>query len=414
MRKAVSVPPLGSPFRFLWASSSLSNLADGILRTGAPLLAVTMTRSPLLVSLVMTVLTAPWLLLSLHAGAIADRLDRRRIMIWAGWARTLALAVLVGAAAVNLLSIPLLYAALLVVGAAEVFSDTSSQSVVPMTVPAERLTAANGRLMAAQTVGNHFLGAPLAGLLMAAGAAGALGAPAVLYAAAALLLIGMRGRFQVKTPSTSTLRDDIAVGLRYLWSQSTLRNLAVVTSIINLTTAAYFGVFVLWMVGEQSPVGLTALQYTGLAVVLAVGAIAGSVLAERLTRLMGAVPLLATVTLINGAALVVPVLSATVAAIAPAAAVIGATSAITSVLIVTMRQQLIPEDLFGRVNASFRLLGMGAMPIGATLGGLIGSLAGLPAVFYTTAAAAVVIAVLAIRTLPTGKITDKITDNAAA
>ncbi|MEV4089022.1 MFS transporter [Nonomuraea fuscirosea] len=78
---------LGRSFAYLWSSTALSNLADGVLKIGTPLLAVSMTRSPTLVSLVAAATTLPWLLLALHAGAIADRADRRRVMVRANLVR---------------------------------------------------------------------------------------------------------------------------------------------------------------------------------------------------------------------------------------------------------------------------------------------------------------------------------------
>ena len=82
------MPRLGRSFGFLLSSTALSNLADGVLKVGAPLLAVSLTRSPTLVSLTGAAATLPWLLFALHAGAIADRLDRRRIMVLANLTRS--------------------------------------------------------------------------------------------------------------------------------------------------------------------------------------------------------------------------------------------------------------------------------------------------------------------------------------
>nr|BFE82316.1 hypothetical protein GCM10020093_049170 [Planobispora longispora] len=196
----------GRPFRWLWASAALSNTADGIVLVGVPLITVTLTRSPFLVSLASMAVTLPWLLFSLHAGAFTDRRDRRRMMVTATWARAGALAVLAVAAWLGMLNLPVLLAGVLLLGVGEVFADSAAQAVVPMAVPRDRLTDANGKLVAAQTVGNNFLGAPLAGVLVGAGgtaalgAAATLGAPALLYAAAGLALIGMRGRFRVEAP----------------------------------------------------------------------------------------------------------------------------------------------------------------------------------------------------------------------
>ncbi|MEU8385149.1 MFS transporter, partial [Streptosporangium sp. NPDC048865] len=225
---------LGRPFHHLWAASGLSNLADGVLLVGVPLLAISLTRSPVLVSLVSAATTLPWLLLALHAGAIADRRDRRRIMILAGWSRAAVLAATAAAAWYGVLTLPVLVAAVLLAGAAEVFADTSAQSALPVTVAGDRLEAANGRLVATQTLGNHFLGAPLAGLLVGVASTAVFGTAALLYAGAALLLLGMRGRFRPETVPAQALRADIADGMRYLWAHRALRGLAAYSGVLNL------------------------------------------------------------------------------------------------------------------------------------------------------------------------------------
>ncbi|MFB9718588.1 MFS transporter [Planobispora longispora] len=395
----------GRPFRWLWASAALSNTADGIVLVGVPLITVTLTRSPFLVSLASMAVTLPWLLFSLHAGAFTDRRDRRRMMVTATWARAGALAVLAVAAWLGMLNLPVLLAGVLLLGVGEVFADSAAQAVVPMAVPRDRLTDANGKLVAAQTVGNNFLGAPLAGVLVGAGgtaalgAAATLGAPALLYAAAGLALIGMRGRFRVEAPSTGPLRTDIATGLRYLWNHRVLRSLAVFGGMFNFANDAYFAVFVLWVVGEESRVGLTPAEYSLLGAALAVGAIAGSLAAERLARRAGQARALIAVNVINGLLLLVPVLVPTVAGIGAAAVLLGVTNAVSNVLLVSLRQRIIPEELMGRVHAAVRLVGMGARPLGAAAGGILATAAGLPAVFCAAAALCVVTILLVSRSV---------------
>lgn len=384
--ETVDRPGLGRPFHHLWAASGLSNLADGVLLVGVPLLAISLTRSPVLVSLVSAAMTLPWLLFALHAGAIADRRDRRRIMILAGWSRAAVLAATAAAAWYGVLTLPVLVAAVLLAGAAEVFADTSAQSALPAAVPGDRLEAANGRLVATQTLGNHFLGAPLAGLLAGVASTAVFGTAALLYVGAALLLLGMRGRFRPETAPAQALRADIADGMRYLWGHRALRGLAAYSGVLNLAYGAYFAVFVLWVVGGGSRVGLTPGQYGFLAATLAAGAVAGSVLAGRLTRLAGENGALVGVTLLNGLLLLVPLLVPSPLAVFPAAAGIGAANAVTNVVSVSLRQRLIPDGLLGRVNATCRLIGMGAMPLGAAAGGLVAALAGLPAVFWASCA----------------------------
>ncbi|WP_051753453.1 MFS transporter [Streptosporangium amethystogenes] len=395
-KETVGRPGLGRSFHHLWAASGLSNLADGVLLVGVPLLAVSLTHSPAQVALVSAATTLPWLLLALHAGAIADRLDRRRIMVLAGWSRAAVLAATAAAAWLDLLSLPVLVAAVLLAGA-EVFADTSAQSALPMTVTGDRLGAANGRLVATQTLGNHFLGAPLAGLLVGAATAAVFGTAALLYAAGALLLLGLRGRFRPEAAPAQALRADIADGLRHLWGHRALRALAAYSGVLNLAYGAYFAVFVLWVVGDGSRVGLTGGQYGLLAATLAAGAVAGSVLSGSLTRLTGENGALVGVTLLNALLLVVPVLLPSPLAVFPAAAGIGAANAVTNVVSVSLRQRLIPEGLLGRVNATCRLIGMGAMPLGAATAGLLATLAGLPAVFWSACVLSLLAAALILR-----------------
>ncbi|MET8052271.1 MULTISPECIES: MFS transporter [unclassified Streptosporangium] len=390
-------PGLGRSFHHLWAASGLSNLADGVLLVGVPLLAVSLTRSPAQVALVSAATTLPWLLLALHAGAIADRLDRRRIMVLAGWSRAAVLAATAAAAWLDLLSLPVLVAAVLLAGAAEVFADTSAQSALPMTVTGDRLGAANGRLVATQTLGNHFLGAPLAGLLVGIATTAVFGTAALLYAAGALLLLGMRGRFRPEAAPAQALRADIADGMRHLWGHRALRGLAAYSGVLNLAYGAYFAVFVLWVVGDGSRVGLTPGQYGLLAATLAAGAVAGSVLSGSLTRLTGENGALVGVTLLNALLLLVPLLLPSPLVVFPAAAGIGAANAVTNVVSVSLRQRLIPEGLLGRVNATCRLIGMGAMPLGAASAGLLATLAGLSAVFWSACVLSLLAAALILR-----------------
>ena len=101
--------PLGSPFWKLWTSSGVSNLADGILKTAMPLVALRFTDSPVLISGVTLALTLPWLLFALPAGALADRVDRRHAMLGANTVRAGLLAALGLALTLDLGSLWLLY-----------------------------------------------------------------------------------------------------------------------------------------------------------------------------------------------------------------------------------------------------------------------------------------------------------------
>ncbi|MEV1172478.1 MFS transporter [Nonomuraea sp. NPDC049784] len=370
---------MGRSFGFLWSSTALSNLADGVLKVGAPLLAVSMTRSPTLVSLVGAAATAPWLLFALHAGAIADRADRRRIMVLANAARTVILSIAGLLALLDLLDLWVLLAAVLMAGVAEVFADTSAQSILPMTVPQDHLTRANGRVSTAQMIGNDFVGAPLAGLLVVALPAVLFGAPALLYGAAGLLLLGMRGTYRLShgPGEGRPLRRDIGEALRYLWSHRVLRSLAITAGMLNLANAAYFAVFVLWAVGDGSHIGLEPREYGLMMTAFAVGAVFGSLLSGRASGIFGEVRTLVGSWLTSSLLLLVPVIVPSPWTLYPTAVLWGVVGAAANVLVISTRQRLIPAELLGRVNSAYRLVGMAGMPLGAALGGVVAEFAGL-------------------------------------
>src|SRR5215207_7108372 len=160
---------LGTAFWRLWTSSALSNLADGIVKVSLPLVALRFTDSPTLIAGLTFVLTLPWLLFALPAGALADRLDRRRAMLGANTVRTALLAVLALTAIVGVGSIWALYVVALCIGVTETIYDTAAQSILPQVVPRDRLSRANGRLQAAELTANQFIGPPLGGFLVTAG-----------------------------------------------------------------------------------------------------------------------------------------------------------------------------------------------------------------------------------------------------
>ncbi len=167
------MPSLGRNFWQLAISSGLSNLADGVFKVALPLVAIGFTRSPTLIAGLTFAVTLPWLLFALPAGALADRLDRRRAMIGANIARAGLLAVL----CVGIENIWLLYAVAICVGVAETIYDTSAQSILPQVVARDLLPRANGRLFAVELTANEFVGPALAGVVVALGATVAFGTP---------------------------------------------------------------------------------------------------------------------------------------------------------------------------------------------------------------------------------------------
>lgn len=376
--------PLGANFWKLLTSSALSNLADGVFKLALPLVAIRYTQEPVLIAGLSLVLTLPWLLFALQAGAIADRLDRRKIMLAANIAR----AVLVFAVAAFLLagleSIWVLYAVALLVGTTETLYDTSAQSILPQVVQRSQLSRANGRLYAAEMTSNQFIGPPLGGFLVAASAVAAFAAPAGLWLLAVAALFLVRGEFTITRDAPASMRAEIMVGLKFLWSNGVLRTLAFMTGIFNLTSSAAFAIFVLYAVGPASAMGLTDFQAGILFTTTAIGSLIGSFLAEHVERAIGR-SLSLIIAIISGAILIViPAFTTNAFIVAAGFFVGGAGIVLWNVVAVSLRQRITPDRLLGRVNSGYRLLAWGTMPLGAAIGGVLGQFLGLVPVFLIT------------------------------
>ncbi|MFE2752195.1 MFS transporter [Actinosynnema sp. NPDC059335] len=377
--------PLGTPFRRLWTSSGLSNLADGAFKVGLPLVAVQTTREPTLVAGLVFALTLPWLVFALPAGALTDRLDRRRTMLWANACRAALLALLAGAAALGWANIWLLYAVAFAAGVAETLYDTSAQSLLPHLVDRDRLPRANSRLFAVELTANEFVGPPLAGLLVAAGAVAAFTAPAALWVVALVALWSVRGTFKVDREHRTTLRADIAEGLRFLLRHRLLRALAAVVGVFNIAGTASGSVLVLHAVGPGSAMGLTGQVFGLLLTTPAVGSLVGSLAAERVVARLGRARSLAVGFVAGSLLVAAPAVTANPYAVAAAFAVAGAGIAVLNVVAVSLRQHVTPDRLLGRVNSAYRLVAWGTMPLGAAIGGAVAQAFGVRAVFAVMA-----------------------------
>jgi MFS family permease len=378
---------LGPNFHKALVASGFANLADGVFQVALPLLAVQLTRSPLLIAGVNLAARLPWLL-ALVAGALADRLDRRQTMVRVNLVRTVLLAGLALAVATDLASLVMLYAVALLLGCAETLFDTSAQSLLPAIVPREALTTANSRLFAVELVANTFVGPPLGGLLAAAGLAVAMGAPAAAYLAGAGCLALIAGSFRATgaEPAGSTrLRDEIAEGARFVWRHPVLRPLAIMLGVQNMAFAAVFSVFVLFAVAP-GPMGLSKAGYGILLATLGAGSLVGTWLAVPAERRLGRVRVLVLSILLNAASLVVLVLTGSPVLVGISLAASGVGIVLWNVVTVSLRQRITPDRLLGRMNAAYRLVGWGTMPIGSLLGGALAEWLGLRPTFLVAAA----------------------------
>jgi MFS family permease len=374
-----------SPFGRMVTSSGLSNLADGVFVVALPLVALGITRDPSAFAGVTFVGRLPWLLFALPAGALADRLDRRRTMVLVDVGRTALIAVLAALVATDNEELWALYVVAFALGIGETLFDTAAQSIVPSIVPADRLARANSRLYAVELTANQFVGPPLGGVLVAAAAALALWTSAGAYALAAVALLALHGSFRPdRGGARTTIRRDIVEGVRYLAGHRILRALALCVGLMNLAFTAQFAVIPLFIV-EPGPMGLSESGFGLLLTAAAVGALVGSAITPRVEAALGRTRALIVAVVMVPIGTVTPAVTAAVAPFAIALAVTGVLNVVWNVITVSLRQRIVPDVLLGRVNAGYRLVAWGTMPLGALLGGAIADLVSIRAVFWTAA-----------------------------
>lgn len=399
---------LGGNYRRLWSASAGSNLADGIFVVALPLLAVSLTRSPAAVAGVVFAGRLPWLVFALHAGALADRLDRRRTMTLVNIAR----GVLIGTLAVLVwadgATMPALFVVAFALGICETLFDTAAQSMMPSVVEPDQLNRANGRLYAVELSMNQFIGPPLGGVIAGLAIAWAFAGASAAYFLAAGALALMRGSFRpARQGAPTTLRTDIATGLRYLWNNQLLRTLALMVGGSNLISSGILALLPIFAV-EPGPLGLSAVGFGVLFAVSGIGSVIGGLAAERTIRIIGRsrvlvlTPLLTALVPLSLASTSSPVI------VAVAYGVSGAGIMIWNVITVSLRQTIVPDQLLGRVNSGYRLLAWGTMPAGAALAGLTAQLIGARGFFAASAIAAILLII------PILRVTDATIDAAEA
>lgn len=381
---------LGGNFARLWTAGAVSNLGDGVVLAAMPLLAASLSDSAIVVALVAAAGALPWLLFSLVGGAIADRTDRRRTMSVVDGMRFVAMAALGIALVTGVESIPLLVIVAFALGMAETVFDNASQAILPSLVGNDALEAANGRLEGAQIVANQFVGPPLGAWLFGLAVSAPFFLDAGSFAFAAILVLTLRGSFRPdRTVADTTMRADIAEGVRWLTRHRVLRSLAIALGIINFVGMAAMTVLVLY---AKDILHLTNIQYGLLLTGEAAGAVLGSLMASRISVRLGPGTSLAMAITVSAGSFFVPVFWAEPVAVAASLAIGAFGGLVWNVITVSLRQSLVPDELLGRVNSAYRLVGWGTMPLGALAGGLIADAFGLRAPFLVAGIVALLLA----------------------
>jgi MFS family permease len=379
---------LGRSFRWLLASSWVTNLGDGITLAAGPLLIASQTHNPLTVAMAVFLQRVPWLMFGLYAGVVADRLNRRAIVMITGLVRVAILLLLTASILTHRVDVAVVLAALFLFGVNEAFGDTTTATLLPMLVSKADLGIANARAMTGVVVWNQMAGPPVGAALFAAGMALPFASESVCVLAGVLLITRVRLPAHGARGQPARVRDDIREGWRWLWAHAALRTLAITIFTFNVTFGAAWSVLVLY---ARERLGMGPLGFGLLTTAIAAGGLLGTASygwLERHVRLgviMRGGLLIETLTHLALALTRWAWLALMVFVIFGAHAFIWGTTS-TSV-----RQRAVPAQFQGRVGSVYLTGMVGGIVIGSVLGGLVASAWGITAPFWFAFAGSAVI-----------------------
>jgi MFS family permease len=376
---AVLPARMGTPFRWLVGSAWIGNLGDGIALAAGPLLVASQTSDPLLVALAGLLQRLPWLVFGLHAGVLADRVDRRLVVIAVDLLRAAVLVVLVAALVTGAVDIPVVLVAMFLLGTAEVFVDTTSATLLPMVVARADLGIGNARMMTARITMNELIGPSVGAALFALGMAWPFVVQAVCLLLGALLVSRMVVPPLPVTEGPRHVVRDIAEGFRWTWGNPAVRTLTLAIVTFNVTWGAAWSVLVLY---ASDRLGLGPIGFGLLTTVSALGGIAGTAGYDWLERhaslaaIMRVGLVVETLTHLGLALTTTPWVAMVILFVFGVHAFVWGTTSRT------VRMRAVPPQLQGRVGSLYSIGVFGGIVVGQALGGVIARIWGITGPFW--------------------------------
>ena len=377
--ETVAPARLGRSFRWLLASTLINNAGDGIALAAGPLLVASQTKDPLLVSMALLSQFLPVLVFGVLGGAVADRMNRRRMVVVVDLLRAVVLVVLVATIITDRVNIAVVLAALFVLGTAETFADSASSALLPGLVNRDDLGTANARMQGAFLLTNQLVAPPIGAFLFVVGMALPFAANAACFALGALLVSRVATSMTTELRERSSLRADIAEGIRWLVAHPPMRTLALTIFTFNVTFGASWGVMVLY---AHDRLGMDAVGFGLITTATAVGGVMGLVSYGRLERRFSLADLMRIGLLIETGTHLILALTTSSALALATFVVFGAHEFVWGTTTTVVRQRAVPDELLGRVGGVYRVAVMGGLVIGVPLGGLIAKTFGITAPFW--------------------------------
>jgi MFS family permease len=378
-------------FNLFWAGQSVSLVGSQITTLALPLTAVlTLGAGAAELGGLQAARSIPFLLLTLPVGILADRMRRRPLLIGADLGRAAAIATIPLAAVLGALNMEILYVIAFVAGALTVVFDVAYVAVVPSLVRSEDLVSANSKLLASSSIAE--VGGPaIAGQLVHA-----LGAPFAMLADAASFAFGGLSIALIRQRESAppaggerAIGEELREGLAAAFGNPYVRAIGAMAATYNLIETAILTLLIPFVIRELGfdPATLGLVLGTG-----AIGALVGALLAGWLARRIGVGRAIVAAMLVECCAFV-PVASLHGATLGTAGVLAlglfanGFGLAVSNVHSMSVRQSVTAPGLLGRMNAGYRFLVSGAVPLGALAGGFLGEAIGLrPSLLYLSLA----------------------------
>ena len=374
-------------FLKLWAGQGISEIGSQVSVLALPTVAILLLgATPFQVGLLAAFEFLAFPVLGLVAGVYVDRLRRRPIMIVCDLGRLIALASVPIAFIFNVLAMPQLYVVALVTGVGTVFFDVAYQSYLPALIPRPDLVEGNTKLQVTSSVA-QMAGPAVAGILIQLiGPARAVAADAVSFLVSVGSLLWIRRPEPPPRPAAGSgrggFRSEMWEGIRFVFGNSTIWKIAGSTSTSNLGGNIFFAVYLIfaYRVLHLSPGTIGFIFAVG-----AAGGLLGALTASWIARHIGLGPTL-FVSIVSGglASILVPIAQFgwAVPLLLASTLIASFTNPVYNINQVSLRQAITPDRVQGRMNATVRTVIWGTMPIGALIGGVIGSTYGLLPAMY--------------------------------
>jgi MFS family permease len=378
-------------FRRFWFGETVSLFGDQITLIALPLAGVlALHASPAEMGYLTAAGIAPALVFSLHAGAWLDRRGRRRqTMLVTVLGRSALLLTIPAAYWLDVLTLAQLYVVAFLIGTLSVFFFVAYTTLFVSLVPRERYLEANALLNGSRAF--SFVGGPSVGGLLVQ----ALSAPGALIADAASFLVSgfaLGSIKPVEPPTEEAESGHVKAGMRYLWRSPVIRASLLATATINFFNFVFWALFILYATRTLG-VGPGVL---GLVLGAAsVGGVLGSILTGRISRRLGVGPaFVLSCVVFTAPLLLVPLAHGpywlVLAMLFAAEFLSGFGVMILDIVGGSIKTALIPDRLRARVAGAYMVVNYGVRPVGALVGGALGTWIGLRPTLWIASAAAIV------------------------